>query len=247
MSNLLSRKWCNSVAILLVKFISYVTQLFRKATSLHSSTLHNSCYPFHPFIKGIPKNNQGSTKMYRGVRFIHKGHLLPAGTFSFSKDHLRSTFTFTNAVPQYAAFNSGQWAKYERRIRTYATNTCRVKDGTLYLLTGISEVRIQIRDGQPVATVPPGPIKRISNSPNIVIPNSLWTAGCCVRADGEVLGSFSMIGNNVQNTKLIHMAQLTVAVLEKFLHVGLDGTGGKVIHLFPGNRECSKEGNNVHV
>ena len=186
--------------------------------------------------------------MYRGVRFIHKGHLLPAETFSFSKDHLRSTFTFTNAVPQYAAFNSGQWAKYERRIRTYATNTCRVKDGTLDLLTGISEVRIQIRDdGKKVANVPHGPIKRISNSPNTVIPNSLWTAGCCVRADGEVLGSFTMIGNNVQNTKLIHMAQLTVTVLEKFLHVGLDGTGGGVIHLFPGNNGCSKESNNVYV
>ena len=135
--------------------------------------------------------------MYRGVPFIHKGHFLPSETCSFSKDHLRSTFIFTNAVPQYAAFNSGQWAKYEKRIRLCATSTCRVRDGTLYMLTGISEVRVDIQKGQAVAILPPGLPKRIANQSNIVIPNSMWTAGCCVGASGVVVGSFAVIGNNV--------------------------------------------------
>ena len=36
--------------------------------------------------------------MYREVHFIHKGHLLPAQSFSFAEIHLRSTFTCTIAL-----------------------------------------------------------------------------------------------------------------------------------------------------
>ncbi|XP_078355032.1 uncharacterized protein LOC144639612 isoform X1 [Oculina patagonica] len=197
--------------------------------------------------KGIPKSNQGSTNMYRGVPFIHKGHLLPAETFSFTKNHLRSTFTYTNAVPQYAAFNSGQWAKYEKKIRKYATNKCSVQGGTLYLLTGISEVRIQTHNGQPVANLRSDPPKRIEKQPNIVIPNSMWTAGCCVHSNGAALGAFALIGNNDQNTNLIHMSQVKVIDLQHFLHVGVKGVGSLAVHLFPGNRGCSYKVNHVNV
>lgn len=185
--------------------------------------------------------------MYRGVPFIHRGHLLPAATFSFTKNHLRSTFTYTNAVPQYAAFNSGQWAKNERKIREYATNTCSVQGGTLYLLTGISEVRVQIQRGQLVANLPPGLPNRIENQPNIVIPNSMWTAGCCVHANGAVQGAFALIGNNDQNTNLIHMSQVKVRVIQSFLRVGVNGAGGRAVRLFPGNSECSYVANHVNV
>lgn len=185
--------------------------------------------------------------MYRGVPFIHKGHLLPAETFSFSQNHLRSTFTYTNAVPQYAAFNSGQWAKYERKIREYATNKCSEQGGTLYLLTGISEVRIQIHKGQPVAILQPGLPKRIEKQPNIVIPSSMWTAGCCVHSNGAALGAFALIGNNDQNTKLIHMSQVKVKDLQHFLRVGVNGVGGRAVRLFPGNRGCSYKVNHVNV
>lgn len=185
--------------------------------------------------------------MYRGVPFIHKGHMLPAETFSFTKNHMRSTFTYTNAVPQYAAFNSGIWAKYEKKIREYATKSCGAQGGTLYLLTGISEVRIQMQRGQLVANVPPGLPKRIQNQPNIVMPNSLWTSGCCVQSNNVVLGAFALIGNNDQNTNLIHLSQVKVEVLQKFLHVGVKGTGRRAVRLFPGNRGCSSKINHVNV
>ena len=64
-----------------------------------------------------------------------------------------STFTYTNAVPQIAVFNSGQWAQYERRIREYATNNCSPQGGDLYLIRELKQEdfsrrrRGEIREG----------------------------------------------------------------------------------------------------
>ena len=140
--------------------------------------------------------------MYRGVPFIHRDHLLPAETgILIHQESSNSTFTYTNSVSQYAAFYSGQWATYERKI----THTCIVQGGTLYLLSlliNISEVRIQLQKGRPVADFPPGLPRRIGKKPNIVIPNSMWTASCCVHSNGVVLAAFALIGNNDQNTRV---------------------------------------------
>ena len=157
---------------------------------------------------------------------IHKGHLVPAETYSFSEAHLRSTFTYTNAVPQYGTFNSGQWAKYERRIRDYAKNVCSTKQADLYLLTGISDVKIQLGQGNLINTLRKP--KRMHKLPKIVIPNSMWTAGCCVRGT-RVFGSFAVIGNNVPNKEKIDMSQVTVDQLASII--------GNV-DLFPGNDDC---------
>ena len=118
----------------------------------------------------------------------------------------------------------------------------------MFLLTGISEVRIQIHKGQPAASLQPGLLKRIEKQPNIVIPNSMWTAGCCVHSNGAVLGAFALIGNNDQNTNLIYMSQVKVKdCLQNFLRVGVNGTRGRAVRLFPGNRGCSYKVNHVNV
>lgn len=80
------------------------------------------------------------------------------------------------------------------------------------MLTGISEVRIQVQKGRPVANLRPGLLRRIEKKPNTVIPNSMWTAGCCVLSNGVVLGAFALIGNNDQNTSVIQMSQVAVRV-----------------------------------
>lgn len=160
---------------------------------------------------------------------IHKGHLVPAETYSFSEAHLRSTFTYTNAVPQYGTFNSGQWAKYEKKIRDYAKNVCSTKQADLYLLTGISDIKIQLGQGNLINTLKPhGQPKRMRKLPKIVIPNSMWTAGCCVRGT-TVFGSFAVIGNNVPNKEKIEMSQVTVNQLASII--------GNV-DFFPGNDDC---------
>ncbi|XP_015749764.1 PREDICTED: uncharacterized protein LOC107329595 isoform X2 [Acropora digitifera] len=58
---------------------------------------------------------QASDLTYGPQKTYDKGHLLPAQTYSFTKPHMNSTFTYTNAVPQVSGFNMGQWRTYEER------------------------------------------------------------------------------------------------------------------------------------
>lgn len=141
--------------------------------------------------------------MYRGVPFIHKGHQLPAETFSFTKSHLRSTFAYTNSVLQYAAFNYGQWANYDAEQYTCS----------------LASQRFAFKFKK--ANLPPGLARQIEKKKtNIVIPSYLWTAGCCVHSNGVVLGPFAFIGNNDQNTRVIQMSHVTVYVIQQFLLLG---------------------------
>ena len=98
----------------------------------------------------------------------------------------------------------------------------------MYLLTGISEVVIQQGHGNSRKTHKP---KRMRKPPKVVIPNSMWIAGCCVRGT-TVLDSFAAIGNNVPNKGKIEMSQVTVDKLES--------TIGNV-DLFPGNDGCQNK------
>ena len=123
-------------------------------------------------------------------------------------------------------------------IRDYAKNICSKKGGDLYLLTGISERRIRLTPKNTLKTRAEL-LDRMPAPPNIVIPNSMWTAGCCVSILGQhVLGSFALIGNNVPKKEEIEMNQVTVKDLAKLL---------KVIDLFPGKRGCSKNKNDVTI
>ena len=55
----------------------------------------------------------------------------------------RSTYQYTNAVPQCGSFNGGQWRSWEGRIRQYALQcTAAPLHGVLYLMTGVSFVGI---------------------------------------------------------------------------------------------------------
>ena len=157
------------------------------------TVFRNDDHSYSWSVTGIPADNQGSDKMYLKTPRIHKGHLVPAETYSFSEGHLGPTFTYSNAVPQYGTFNSGQWAEYEKKIRNYANNKCSTKQVDLYLLPGLSEVTIQQGHGNSIKTLKP---KLMRKFPKVVIPNSMWTAGCCVRGT-RVFGYFAVIGNNV--------------------------------------------------
>ena len=96
----------------------------------------------------------------------------------------------------------------------------------------------EIQKGKRVnAFKPPGTPKRTSKLPKIVIPNSMWTAGCCVSGK-KVLGSFAVIGNNDSNKLKTLMSRLTVSNLE--ITIG-------IIDLFPGNSDCQKSKYDVYI
>ena len=184
--------------------------------------------------------------------------MVPAATFSNSQEHYDSTFTYTNAVPQYSYFNKGQWSTFEKKIRKYA-ETCtkplgQLPAGKLYLLTGTSLARIQEHQNnvqsnfQAQFTVLP--IETIYKE-NIFVPNSLWTAGCCVR-HGFDTKSFAVMGNNVPKDDLASLTRkVTVQELQNILtddvnHFTLNkNIGQQKVELFPGNTDCSSLSNNL--
>jgi DNA/RNA endonuclease G (NUC1) len=144
-----------------------------------------------------------------------------------------STFKYTNAVPQHTAFNTGPWKVYEQRVRKFALENCQLAQGDLFLLTGSSEVII----GNTAVKKPLKyfPVDNANHQANIAIPNSMWTAGCCL-VNTVVHGAFAAIGNNNQLNNQMH--QLTVEDLEKTLAKGIGGNAK--IELFPaGNNRCS--------
>ena len=195
---------------------------------------------------------QGNDDLYRGQNPFEKGHLAPALTFSNNRDRYVSTYTYTNAVPQFQAFNGGQWKRVENRIREYAALCIQGADpGTLHVLTGTSFVSIQ--PGNPPQHVQPDGFP--PNNPTIAIPNSLWSAGCCVRPNGGPTGSFAVIGNNIQNANLQLTSGITVANLQQILTndvtnlgVNINGPNGpQNVNLFPANAACSNPNNHVNL
>lgn len=149
-----------------------------------------------------------------------------------------STFTYTNAVPQIGAFNSGQWAQYEKRIREYATTRCSPHGGDLYLLTGISEASIQ--SGSSGLEAIQGTLKVLKPFGDAIsIPKSMWTAGCCIPSSSGALEAFAVIGNNLQDKTKVLMSEVNMTELQGFLLTGVNGFGGPNISLFPANPGCS--------
>ena len=70
----------------------------------------------------------------------HKGHLLPFAIYSFDDNYGKSTFDYSNAVPQEAKWNNRVWRFSEAAIKAYTKQKCAQEyKGTMYLLTGTSQ------------------------------------------------------------------------------------------------------------
>ncbi|XP_078355597.1 uncharacterized protein LOC144667188 [Oculina patagonica] len=190
---------------------------------------------------------QGSDALYNGRKQEIRGHLAPANIFSNNAQRYASTFTYTNHVPQKNKFNNGLWKTFEYRIRGYARRCTQVQQqgqqvqdsGILYLLTGTSFMRVGGQQGNPQSIAED--IKGIPrNNPTVKIPNSLWTAGCCVRPSDQHTESFAVIGNNVQPANQQLTWQVRVEQLQNILaaDVHRHGLSNQNVLLFPGNQNC---------
>ena len=195
---------------------------------------------------------QGSKALYQNQPIqgtYDKGHLVPVNILSYSHKSARDTFIYTNCVPQIAGFNRGQWNKYERKIKIYARKTCSQNGGTLYLITGTSKVKfVWTLYGQEM-TGWKEPLqwfhKNAYVNDRIAIPNSMWTVGCCLNFNNEVVGAFGVMGDNSINKKRLNkfmMSRQTVAYVESALKLE-DST----IKLFPSGGDCYDPEKNVKL
>ena len=163
--------------------------------------------------------------------------MAPSATCSSSQERCDATYTYTNAAPLKPDFNGGMWSRFEGSIRRYARETCTMAAaGTLYLLTGTSFVRIQQQQNQVVPVR--DNIGQIGNQERIDVPNSLWTAGCCVRQNGALTRSFAVMGNNVQNDQQNFKLTLQIDLVQLQNILAQDDATRNNVNLFPGNPGC---------
>ena len=183
----------------------------------------------------------------------------PSAINSFNKDFMTATFTLTNAVPQFEASNCGPWQDFETKIVDYAKDICGPRGGTLYLLTGRSENGIipdPLNPGkvlQDAKNTVPKPYQNTFGSvnQNLVIPRSVWTAGCCLWTEpGRMTGnlwparraqSFAVMSNNQKDKGKLYQTQMSVRELEELLR----DQNSAAVNLFPGDENCRNPANNI--
>ena len=200
---------------------------------------------------------QGSKELYKYQPIpclYDKGHLVPFNILRYSKESARATFTYTNCVPQIAGFNRGQWNKYETKIVQYAQHYCAPSGGTLYLITGTSQVKFEEilnlqneitwvhKSVQPMEGFHDRVDKIPKLVPKIAIPNSMWTVGCCLNLNNKVVGAFGVMGGNSLNQQLLNefmMPKQTVKFVQEALQLE-----DKSIRLFPNGVDCYDEKKN---
>lgn len=186
----------------------------------------------------------------------------PSAINSFDKNHMKATYTLSNAVPQFQTFNSNEWGNQEQKIRDYAKNTCGKGDGTLYMLTGISDYGlISTGGGKPVQDTtitqdcPEYKFKSDNKDETLGTPRALWSAGCCVwekpattappakKPKWQPVTSFAVMSNNHANKNNLHLTQMSVADLETLL----TAPGQSKVNLFPGNSDCRLSKYNIKL
>jgi endonuclease G len=159
---------------------------------------HWVAYPMYPacignsgrtnkwaYDPGIAQNYQPNLKKGWGVTQYDRGHQLPSGDRTNSKEANASTFYYTNMTAQNASLNRGQWENLERQVRTW---TSRMSSGsnydTLFVVTGA------------ILPPPPEPIRYIKDNSGaeIAVPKAFYKA-----LAQKINGKYYTIGFYVNN------------------------------------------------
>lgn len=86
---------------------------------------------FHP-DSDLPESLRVDGSDYKGTRF-DRGHLAPAGDWTYSKQALHTTFLYSNMSAQYPDLNRKSWKDAEEAVRSYILdNNCEA-----FIFTGL--------------------------------------------------------------------------------------------------------------
>lgn len=81
----------------------------------------------------IPRNVQPILYSGWNSQGVDRGHLLASADRNATREINKTTFYFTNMVPQNSSMNSGSWAVLEGKVRSWCEQT---EYDTLYVVTG---------------------------------------------------------------------------------------------------------------
>ena len=115
---------------------------------------------------------------------VHKGHLIAAAYGRGNPGKPEATFVYTNVVPQFGTFNSGQWMRYERGLVQWGRENCALTNAVnvkLYIIVGAIPSTYPFRGAAyPRYFGSKGFSDYMDDgSFRINVPSHMWTAACC--------------------------------------------------------------------
>jgi endonuclease G len=149
---------------------------------------------FHPDLE-IPEQFRSTLRDYAGHPF-DRGHLVPAGDSTQSKEIMSESFSLANMVPQVPANNRGIWNKLEATVRNWAG-----EGRDIYVVSGTYHL-------------PNKPFKTIGVG--VVIPDYLWKV--VYDATNKQTIAF-MIPNDGVPARDLHKYILTVEQLQNVVNI----------------------------
>ncbi|CAB4042958.1 uncharacterized protein LOC111322777 [Paramuricea clavata] len=173
---------------------------------------------------------------------IDRGHLIAAHYgLGPDKNRVEETFVYTNAVPQFAKLNRGQWQRFEGKVILWANENCR--RAPIHIIVGS------------VPSTFANNVKRFFGKPGfsdyfndgegyrVNVPAYIWTAACCY-SPGSFTKSTFYVADNRPGQRLGVPKKFS----ELFSHVGDNPSGpAKDIKLFPQWPDCHDDMGNVEI
>ena len=131
---------------------------------------------------------------------IHKGHMVAAGYARENAARVRNTFVYTNCVPQFGIFNSVpcRIAENNDLVNKWGDSCYKQAKGKnvrIYVVVGAVPTTFT---GNPKFFGKPGFSNFESDEYRVVVPDTMWTAACCV-LDNAVMGVTAFSRENLPN------------------------------------------------
>ena len=166
---------------------------------------------------------------------IHKGHMVAAGYAREDAARVKNTFVYTNCVPQFGIFNSVSWRIAENNdlVNKWGDNCHKQAKGNnvrIYVVVGAVPTTFT---GNPKFFGQPGFSNFESDEYRVVVPDTMWTAACCVLDDNAVMDVTAFSRENLPNKdKVIKYTSPQKMVVTLF------PPPRRAVNLFPANAKC---------
>ena len=172
---------------------------------------------------------------------IHKGHMIAAGYARADPGRVRNTFFYTNCVPQFGVFNSGQWRSAEdsHLVKKWGNDVChkdqKNQEARIYVVVGAVPTTYKDNSkffGKPKFFGKAGFSNFENHDYRVVVPHFMWTAACCVFAsDNTVIAVKAFARENLPNKDKVIQYKSPQEMIDELFP-------SSSINLFPANAKC---------